>query len=149
MLVQQSFVHNIGVAVANTGGNIAIGNGSTNDAEVVQVGSGDGTGVMSGTATNDSDGTAIIDTGVTPTPPIPPVPPITVPIIPEIPVGPEGPGVEGETLVQPADAVEVTGTLPYTGSDHTRDAAALGLLLLLAGAGIDQRSRRARRRHAG
>ena len=67
VLVQQGFVHNIGLAVANTGGNVAIGNQSTNDAGVDQqvLGSGEGA-VLDATATNTSDGTAIIDTGVPP-----------------------------------------------------------------------------------
>jgi LPXTG-motif cell wall-anchored protein len=142
VLVQQGFVHNIGMALANSGDNVAIGNQSTNDAEVVQVGTEGEGGVLSATASNESNGTAVIDTGVpgettpTPTPTPGPVPNPTAPVSP-VDVPPAS--VEG---LQVTPAVEASGTLPYTGSDHTRDAAAAGMLLLLAGLGLERRSRR-------
>jgi hypothetical protein len=141
VLIQQGFVHNIGLAVANTGGNVAIGNQSTNDAGVHQeaVGSGEGA-VLDATATNTSDGTAIIDTGVPPevTPPV--VVPTPVPVPAELPDTSVAPAPAPE--VSAAEAVAVSGTLPYTGSDFTDEGVAAGVLLLLAGFELQRRSRR-------
>ena len=142
VLVQQGFVHDIGMAVANTGGNVAIGNQSSNDAGVDQqvLGSGEGE-VLSATATNTSGGTAIINTGVPPE--------VTPPVVPPVPV--PAPAVEPDsrpTLRSPARRwprprqSPPTGTLPYTGSDFTGEGAAAGVLLLLAGYELERRSRR-------
>ncbi|HJR24542.1 MAG TPA: hypothetical protein VJ804_03660, partial [Acidimicrobiales bacterium] len=61
---QNAAVANVGIAVANTGGNVAIGNSSTNLAGAAQVGSsGLGGAVNSGKAANASNGTATISTG--------------------------------------------------------------------------------------
>jgi hypothetical protein len=61
---QQASVSNVGVAAANTGGNIAIGNSSNNGAEVDQTGaSGLGPASNTGEAANGSNGTATISTG--------------------------------------------------------------------------------------
>lgn len=65
---QGATVTNIGIGIANTGGNIAIGNASTNDASAVQVADASGTdgdAVAANTAQvrNNSGGDARIDTG--------------------------------------------------------------------------------------
>lgn len=60
---------NVGVAVANTGGNLAVGNASDNDADVDQAavaiggGGGDTVAVNTADASNESNGTASIVTG--------------------------------------------------------------------------------------
>jgi hypothetical protein len=62
---QQANVSNIGAAVANTGGNVAIGNTSDNTAASDQTADGGTTGgaANNGAATNVSDGTANVTTG--------------------------------------------------------------------------------------
>ncbi|MDP1819450.1 MAG: hypothetical protein Q8K58_06080 [Acidimicrobiales bacterium] len=60
---QQANVSNTGSATANTGGNIAIGNSSDNQAEADQEGVGSGIASNTGTASNGSNGTASITTG--------------------------------------------------------------------------------------
>ena len=61
---QDAVVTNSGVALANSGGNSATGNGSTNTAGLVQDANSDaGIAANSGAATNTSDGKATIATG--------------------------------------------------------------------------------------
>jgi hypothetical protein len=61
---QRAAVSNVGAAVANTGGNIAIGNSSNNTADANQTGtSALGPASNSGQAANGSNGTATISTG--------------------------------------------------------------------------------------
>ncbi len=61
---QDANVLNSGVALANSGGNIAAGNGSNNTAGLVQdANSAAGIAANSGKATNNSDGKATINTG--------------------------------------------------------------------------------------
>ena len=61
---QQANVNNTGAAVANTGGNIAIGNSSNNGADATQTaGSGGGVASNNGQAANGSNGSATISTG--------------------------------------------------------------------------------------
>jgi LPXTG-motif cell wall-anchored protein len=97
--------------------------------------------VLDATATNTSGGTATIDTGVEgetdqqqPT-----TPPAEQPTVDEARLTSPPASVEA---AQVEAAVQVRGTLPYTGSDHTRDATAAGLLLVLAGWALERRSRR-------
>lgn len=65
---QDSTTTNTGVGIANTGGNVAIGNDSSNDASANQKatangGSGDSVAINDSTATNNSNGSANIVTG--------------------------------------------------------------------------------------
>jgi hypothetical protein len=60
--IQSSDVTNVGVSAANTGGNVAVGNASTNVAVNAQ-GAAGGLASNSGSATNASNGTANIVTG--------------------------------------------------------------------------------------
>lgn len=62
VLVQDTDVLNLGVAVANSGGNLALGNGSTNSASSTQTASGL-IAANNGSATNASNGSAAIRTG--------------------------------------------------------------------------------------
>jgi hypothetical protein len=60
---QGADVANIGIGIANSGLNGAVGNNSGNSAGVVQTAGGGGTKSVTGTATNSSDGTASVTTG--------------------------------------------------------------------------------------
>jgi hypothetical protein len=95
---------NTGLGLANSGLNLALGNDSTNDANLTQTA--DGAGIVSndGTADNSSDGTAIVGN-----------PDCLVP--PPIVVNPPPPGIV---------------TLPKTGGPLEAEAV-FGLMLLLAG----------------
>jgi hypothetical protein len=116
---------NVGLGLANSGLNTGVGNDSVNDATLTQTATGDGIVSNSGTASNSSDGTALInpeaceDDVETP----PGTPPTKV----DEPGGPSAGG--------PA-------ALPRTGTD-VEVQAAIALMLLLAGFGLRRFSIRA------
>ncbi|MDP1819150.1 MAG: hypothetical protein Q8K58_04575 [Acidimicrobiales bacterium] len=62
VVVQEAEVVNAGAAVANSGGNVAVGNASENDAETNQDAVG-AVAVNTAETSNHSDGTAVIETG--------------------------------------------------------------------------------------
>jgi hypothetical protein len=158
LLVQRSVVHNITIDLADTGGNVAIGNSSHNDAELglpegalaalaAINGSSPAAGPTSvAVAANVSGGTATIVTGaavagVVVTPP-PEEPPPTPPV--EAPAPPVAPAPVDQGA---APAVTPSGALPYTGGELGAEALA-GVLLVAAGAAgvaVERRSRLSRR----
>ena len=103
---------NVGLGLANSGNNTGIGNDSTNLAVLDQTA--DGAGVVSnqGELSNDSDGTAVIGNPED--------------CLDEAPPGEETPGRPGG--------------LPRTGGDLETQAA-IGLMLLLLGFGLQRRSK--------
>jgi hypothetical protein len=63
VVVQDSNVTNAGAGVANSGGNVAVGNASQNNAATGQAALGGGLASNVASTSNDSDGTATIETG--------------------------------------------------------------------------------------
>jgi hypothetical protein len=109
---------NTGLGLANSGLNTTIGNDSTNVATLVQTAAGDGTVSNSGSARNESDGSARVgDPNCDVTTVTPGTPSSTPPKA-------HGPGLP---------------SLPRTGGPIEVEAA-LGLMLLLAGFGLRRRS---------
>jgi hypothetical protein len=108
---------NAGLGLANSGDNTGVGNDSTNTATLTQTATGDGVVSNSGTASNSSDGTALVnpeaceDEAVVP-------PAVTPPSTDE-----EGPTTPG------------AAALPRTGGELEVQAA-IALMLLLAGFGL-------------
>jgi hypothetical protein len=111
---------NAGLGLANSGVNLGVGNASTNDATLTQTTSGVGTVSNQGEASNDSDGTALIN--------YPCEDKVVAPPKVEVP-GKAGPGQPG------------VASLPRTGG-AVETMAAVGLMLLLLGLGAQGLSRR-------